>query len=77
MMRFAQTILGTKKEDTCIIGDRMDTDILAGTLAQIDPVLVMSGVTTRDNIFEQAYRPYIVFNGVGDICNGTISVDRK
>lgn len=28
MMRYAQAILGTRKENTCIIGDRMDTDIL-------------------------------------------------
>jgi NagD protein len=67
MMRFAQSILGTKKEDTCIIGDRMDTDILAGTNAQIDPVLVMSGVTSEENLFEQAYRPLLVMNGIGDI----------
>ncbi|KAJ3129279.1 hypothetical protein HK098_001977 [Nowakowskiella sp. JEL0407] len=67
MMRYAQEILGTKKGDTCIIGDRMDTDILAGTYAQIDPILVMSGVTTVGNLFEHAYRPYIVLNNVGGI----------
>ena len=35
--RYAAAILGTTKDETCIIGDRMDTDILAGTYAQIDP----------------------------------------
>ncbi|KAJ3013637.1 UNVERIFIED_CONTAM: hypothetical protein HDU68_000596 [Siphonaria sp. JEL0065] len=45
MMAYAQSYLGLAKEKPCIIGDRMDTDILAGTSAQIDPVLVMSGVT--------------------------------
>ncbi|KAJ3090707.1 hypothetical protein HK102_002892 [Quaeritorhiza haematococci] len=67
MMRYAQGMLGTHKIETCIIGDRMDTDILAGTWAQIDPVLVMSGVTDTTNINEHAYRPFIVFNGVGEI----------
>jgi NagD protein len=67
MMRYAQASLGTEKEETCIIGDRMDTDILAGTLAQIDPILVMSGVTNRNNIFQEAYRPYITLSTVGDI----------
>ncbi|KND00118.1 TIGR01457 family HAD hydrolase [Spizellomyces punctatus DAOM BR117] len=67
MMRYAASILGTNKDETCIIGDRMDTDILAGVYAQIDPVLVLSGVTNRSNLFEQAYRPFIVLNGVGDM----------
>ncbi|TPX68364.1 hypothetical protein SpCBS45565_g03138 [Spizellomyces sp. 'palustris'] len=67
MMRYAAAILGTSKDETCIIGDRMDTDILAGIYAQIDPVLVLSGVTNRSNLFEQAYRPFIVLNGVGDM----------
>ncbi|KAJ3306521.1 hypothetical protein HDU76_004803 [Blyttiomyces sp. JEL0837] len=67
MMRYAQSILGTTKGETCIIGDRMDTDILAGTYAQIDPVLVMSGVTTLNNLYDDAYRPYLVLNGVGEI----------
>ncbi|KAJ1547785.1 hypothetical protein HK096_011432 [Nowakowskiella sp. JEL0078] len=67
MMRYAQEILETRRENTCIIGDRMDTDILAGTWAQIDPVLVMSGVTVVENLNEHAYRPYIILNGVGEI----------
>ncbi|RKO86969.1 HAD-like domain-containing protein, partial [Blyttiomyces helicus] len=67
MMRYAAAILGCHKDDTCMIGDRMDTDILAGTYAQIDPILVMSGVTNEKNLFDEAYRPFIVLNGVGDI----------
>ncbi|KAJ3290392.1 hypothetical protein HDU79_003247 [Rhizoclosmatium sp. JEL0117] len=67
MMAYAQAFLGLPKEDVCIVGDRMDTDILAGTSAQIDPVLVMSGVTNLKNLTRDAYRPYIVLNGVGEI----------
>ncbi|KAI8808930.1 HAD hydrolase family [Cladochytrium replicatum] len=67
MMRYAQELLGTHKADTCMIGDRMDTDILAGTWAQIDPVLVMSGVTNPTNLTEHAYRPFIILNNVGEI----------
>ncbi|KAI8919637.1 N-acetylglucosamine phosphatase [Entophlyctis helioformis] len=77
MMRYAQTMLGTHKSDTCIIGDRMDTDILAGTYAQIDPVLVMSGVTNETNLFEHAYRPYIVLNGVGEIVGPVTPADQR
>ncbi|KAI8850110.1 HAD-superfamily hydrolase, subfamily IIA [Chytridium lagenaria] len=39
MMRYAQAMIGSHKAETCIIGDRMDTDILAETYAQIDPGL--------------------------------------
>ncbi|KAI9341205.1 HAD-like domain-containing protein [Obelidium mucronatum] len=67
MMGYAQGYLGLPKEDICIIGDRMDTDILAGTSAQIDPVLVMSGVTNTDNLYRDAYRPYLVLNGVSEL----------
>ncbi|KAI9193725.1 HAD-like domain-containing protein [Polychytrium aggregatum] len=66
MMSYAQSILGTTKEETCIIGDRMDTDILAGTWANIDPVVVLSGITNEGNLYNEAYRPYIVLNGVID-----------
>ncbi|KAI9327233.1 HAD-like domain-containing protein [Zopfochytrium polystomum] len=67
MMRFAQQLLGTDKNETCIVGDRMDTDILAGTFAMIDPVLVMSGVTNISNLFDDAYRPFLVLNGIGEV----------
>ncbi|KAJ3131845.1 hypothetical protein HK100_005938 [Physocladia obscura] len=42
-------------------------DILAGTNAQIDPVLVMSGVTNLGNLYNDAYRPYLILNGVGEL----------
>ena len=68
MMQFAQEHLGVDRAETCIIGDRMDTDILAGVNAQINPVLVMSGVTNLSNLFDDAYRPFLILNGVGEIC---------
>ncbi|TPX57315.1 hypothetical protein PhCBS80983_g03929 [Powellomyces hirtus] len=67
MMRYAAGILGTTKEQTCIVGDRMDTDILSGIYAMLDPVLVMSGVTNKLNLTNEAYQPYVIFNGVGEI----------
>ncbi|KAI8820431.1 HAD-like domain-containing protein [Fimicolochytrium jonesii] len=67
MLRYAATILGTSKDETCIIGDRMDTDILSGVYAEIDPVLVMSGVSRPEDVRSQAYRPWVVCNGVGEV----------
>jgi len=59
--------LGVGHRDTVIIGDRMDTDIIAGIESSIETVLVLSGVTTRESMEKFAYRPNYVFGGVGDI----------
>jgi NagD protein len=67
MMRNALKQLGCKREETAIVGDRMDTDILAGVEAEITTVLVLSGVTKPEDLGRFAYRPEYVFNGVGDI----------
>ncbi len=67
MMRNALKKLGCQREDTAIIGDRMDTDIIAGVEAEITTVLVLSGVTKREDLGRFAYQPDYVLNGVGDI----------
>ena len=50
-----------------IIGDRMDTDVIAGIESEMDTVLVLSGVTTPEIMNSYPYRPTYVLNGVGDI----------
>ncbi|MCL1921867.1 MAG: HAD-IIA family hydrolase [Kiritimatiellaeota bacterium] len=67
MMRHALKCLNMRREDTAIIGDRMDTDIVAGIESEIATVLVLSGVTAPADIATFAYRPNLVLNGVGDI----------
>ena len=67
MMRHALKKVGCRREETVIIGDRMDTDILAGIEAEMTTVLVLSGVTTREDLKRFAYRPQYILNGVGDI----------
>jgi NagD protein len=67
MMRNALKKLGCQREETAIVGDRMDTDIIAGVEAEITTVLVLSGVTQREDISRFAYQPDYVFNGVGDV----------
>ena len=67
MMRNALKKLQCPREVTAIVGDRMDTDILAGIEAEISTVLVLSGVSTPDNITRFAYQPDYILNGVGDI----------
>lgn len=67
MMRIGLKMLDVAKDDACIIGDRMDTDIVAGIESEIDTILVLSGVTSQNSIKKYAYRPKYVLNGVGEI----------
>lgn len=67
MMRNALKKLGCRREETAIIGDRMDTDIIAGVEAEIMTVLVLSGVTKREDLGRFAYCPDYILNGVGEI----------
>ncbi len=67
IMRHALKKLGCSREETVIIGDRMDTDIIAGIESEIATVLVLSGVTSREDLKRFAYRPRYILNGVGDL----------
>lgn len=67
MMRTGLRILGCHSEDAVIVGDRMDTDIIAGTESGTSTVLVLSGVSTRETIKMYAYQPTIILDNVGDI----------
>jgi len=47
MMQHALKIIGCKREETVIVGDRMDTNIIAGIHTEIAPVMILSGVTGK------------------------------
>ena len=67
MMRTGLRLLGCHSEDAVIIGDRMDTDIVAGTESGVDTVLVLSGVSDMKTVQTYAYQPTVILDGVGDI----------
>lgn len=67
MMRCGLELLGCDEEDIAIIGDRMDTDIVAGVESEIDTVLVLSGVTAKEDLQRFPYRPKYVLNGVYEV----------
>lgn len=67
MMRTGLKMLGVHSEEAAIIGDRMDTDIVAGIETGLDTVLVLSGVTSREDLKKFPYRPRLILDGVGDI----------
>ncbi|UCG08979.1 MAG: HAD hydrolase-like protein, partial [Desulfobacterales bacterium] len=67
MMRHAMKMLGCSREEIAIVGDRMDTDLIAGIHSEIDTVLVLSGVTAKEDLQNFAYHPRYVLPTVGDI----------
>ena len=67
MMRSASNALGAHSESTKMIGDRMDTDIVAGLEAGLETILVLSGVTTRTKAERFPYRPSRIVDSVADL----------
>ena len=67
MLRHGLKKLNCHSQDIAFIGDRMDTDIIAGIESNIDTVLVLSGVTAKEDISNFPYCPRYVVQGVGDL----------
>jgi NagD protein len=67
MMRHAIRKLGVTREETAIVGDRMDTDIIAGIESDMETVLVLSGVTAAEHLDKFAYGPRHILEGVFEI----------
>lgn len=72
MMRHALKKLNVSRRDAALIGDRMDTDIVAGIESELDTVLVLSGVSTVETIKKFPYRPMYVMRGIGDVVRNEI-----
>ncbi|SJM66115.1 Hypothetical NagD-like phosphatase, Actinobacterial subfamily [Gulosibacter sp. 10] len=67
MFRSALNKIGAHSSNTAMIGDRMDTDILAGMEAGLHTILVMSGITSPTDISKHPYRPDRVLKGVYEL----------
>jgi NagD protein len=67
MMRSAIRYLGVHSENTVMVGDRMDTDIVAGVMSGLETILVLSGVSKREDVRRFPYRPTQILNSVADI----------
>jgi NagD protein len=70
MMRSALNALGAHSETTAMIGDRMDTDVVAGLEAGLHTILVLSGVTTAPEVERFPYRPSRIVDSVADLIDG-------
>ena len=67
MMRNALNYLGVHSETTVMVGDRMDTDIIAGVESGMETILVLSGVTARDAVRRYPYQPTRIVASVAEI----------
>ena len=67
MLRHGLKKLDCHSADIAFIGDRMDTDVIAGIESGIDSVLVLSGVSTMESIDNFPYRPKFILNGICDL----------
>jgi NagD protein len=67
IMRHGLGRLNSRREETAIIGDRMDTDIISGVESEIETVLVLSGVTSMADLPLFPYQPNHILEGVFEI----------
>jgi NagD protein len=67
MMRTALRTLDVHSEDSVMIGDRMDTDIVAGIESGMRTILVLTGVTTREQVERFPYRPTWIRESIAEV----------
>jgi len=67
MMRTALNFLNVHSENTLMVGDRMDTDIVSGVTSGMETILVLSGVTKVEDINRYPYLPTYVRESVANI----------
>ena len=67
MMRSARKALGLETADTTIIGDTMATDIRGGVQMGYKTILVLTGMTSKDDLPRYAFKPDLVVESAGNI----------
>src|ERR1700709_770363 len=67
MMRSALNAIDAHSETAAMIGDRMDTDVVSGLEAGMETILVLSGLTTREDAERHPYRAGRIVDSVADL----------
>jgi NagD protein len=67
MFRSAMNKISAHSESTGMIGDRMDTDVVAGIEAGLHTVLVLTGIADDNEISKYPFRPTEILNSVADL----------
>jgi len=71
MMRSAMRSIGAHSETTLMIGDRMDTDVIAGLESGMRTVLVLTGISTMETVGQFPFRPSMIVNSIADLVGHT------
>ncbi len=71
MMRSALRAIGAHTASTLMIGDRMDTDVIAGMEAGLATILVLTGISTAATVEQYPYRPSMVIDSIADLVGRT------
>ena len=66
MFRSALNRIEAHSENTVMVGDRMDTDVVAGIEAGLETILVLTGSTSRSDIERYPFRPSRVLDSIAD-----------
>ena len=67
MFRSAMNRIAAHSESTIMVGDRMDTDVVAGIEAGLETVLVLSGSTAAADVTRFPFRPSRILNSIADV----------
>jgi len=67
LMRMALNYLDAHSENTVMVGDRMDTDVIAGIMTGMETILVLTGVTHRGDVDRYPFQPTYVYESVESI----------
>ena len=67
MPQLAMDKLGISKEETCVVGDRIYTDVKSGLNAGVTGILVLSGETTLEILAESPEKPHLVLESAAEI----------
>ena len=67
MFRSAMNKISAHSESTGMIGDRMDTDVVAGIEAGLHTVLVLTGIADDNEIAKYPFRPNEILNSIADL----------
>lgn len=59
--------MDARPEHTAVLGDRIDTDIVGGVRAGLTTILVLSGISTRDELAASSVRPDLVYTGIEEL----------
>jgi NagD protein len=67
MFRSALNAIDAHSESTAMVGDRMDTDVVAGMEAGLETFLVLTGSTSRQDVLRYPFRPSHIMESVADL----------